>query len=461
MPVNRSLRRLLLSWLLLPLLILLVSSTVAAYFIALNAATDAYDKALLDPVLAMAEHVKLIDGHVDFDLPHVAQDVLLVDAYDRVYFQVTGPEGEFVAGSRGLPTPAMGLKDAPLFYDARYLGDRVRVAALSVPQQGGKRVLIQAAETLVKRDRLIGEILLGELIPATLVALASVTLVWFGVARGLAPLDRLRAEIATRSHRDLRPVPEEHAPEEVQPLVGGLNALLARLRESIDTQRRFLANAAHQLRTPLAGLQTQVELLARGDLNEEMRPRLLQLQSATRRAAHLATQLLTLARAEPAGQRLDAMQNLDLHRIIEDSAQDWVSRAVAKNIDLGFELQSAPIWGDALLIRELLANLVDNAIDYTQTGGRVTVRCHLNGGAVLEVDDNGIGIPEWARERVLERFYRIEGTPGDGSGLGLSIVQEITQVHEAALEITPPPSGRGTLIVLRFKPLATEESKLR
>ena len=329
------------------------------------------------------------------------------------------------------------------------------------PKQGGKRVLIQAAETLVKRDRLIGEILLGELIPATLVALASVTLVWFGVARGLAPLDRLRAEIATRSHRDLRPVPEEHAPEEVQPLVGGLNALLARLRESIDTQRRFLANAAHQLRTPLAGLQTQVELLARGDLNEEMRPRLLQLQSATRRAAHLATQLLTLARAEPAGQRLDAMQKLDLHRIIEDSAQDWVSRAVAKNIDLGFELQSAPIWGDALLIRELLANLVDNAIDYTQTGGRVTVRCHLNGGAVLEVDDNGIGIPEWARERVLERFYRIEGTPGDGSGLGLSIVQEITQVHEAALEITPPPSGRGTLIVLRFKPLATEESKLR
>lgn len=451
----RSLRQLLLGWLVAPLLAVLVVGAIIAYFIALRAATDAYDKALLDPVIAMADHIKLVDGHIEFDLPPIAQRVLMVDAYDRLYFQVTGPNGELISGNQGLPLPLQRtLANDPVFYDASYLGDQVRVAALRVPMANGGEVVIQAAETLVKRTRMVWEILLADLLPDFLVALAVLLLVWIGVGRGLKPLERLRAEIAARSHTDLRPVRADDAPEEVRPLLQTLNELLARLQATIEAQQRFLANAAHQLRTPLAGLQMQTELIARGQLPDELRGQLSQLQKATVKTAHLANQLLTLAHAEPARWNTHSMTDLDLQSIAEAAAAEWVPRALAKKIDLGFELSAAPLRGDPLLIRELLANLIDNAINYTPSGGHVTVRTRNHGGAVLEVEDNGLGIPEKARDRVFERFYRIEGTSGEGSGLGLAIVQEIAGLHDARLEITSAASGRGTLVVVRF-PLAS------
>ena len=449
---NSSVRRRLLTWLLIPLIVLLVAGAVAAYYLALNSATKAYDRALADPVLALSNHVRVQDGRVILDLPPVALEVLKIDEYDRVYLSVMGPGDELIAGDPGLPGhPRIALENKiPQFYDGIYQKQKVRVAALAI-KRGNETLLIQVAETLVKRDRLVWEILLGEVVPEVLVALVAVALIWFGVGRGLAPLDRLRTEIAARTSRDLRPVPEDHAPLEVQPVVRSLNDLLGRLKESIGSQERFIANAAHQLRTPLAGLQAQVELAMRDPANRDMPGQLKKIHQATTRSVHLANQLLVLARAEPAGRDTASMETVDLSETMDEVAGEWVPRAMLKKIDLGFEIKPEFIRGDALLIKELLSNLIDNAINYTPEGGRITVRCRSDAGVILEVEDNGVGIPLEQRELVMERFYRVADTPGRGSGLGLAIVKEIAELHDASLELLTPELGAGTLVRVRFK----------
>lgn len=445
---SRSLRRLLLGWLLAPLLVLLALGAAGTFYIARNAANDAYDKELLDPMLALAQHVQLINGQPAFNLTQAARDLLLVDAYDTIYYQLSA-NGSQPVGNLYLPVPP-NIGDKALFYNATYSGRSIRVAALRIYIEKGGSGVLQVAETLNKRDSHLLHILLGLLAPAVVIALAAIVLVWFGVRRGLAPLQSLQEEIAARSHRDLRPVPEHHAPDEVRPVVASLNALLGRLDAALASQQRFLANAAHQLRTPLAGLQTQVELALRGDLPEDLRPTFACLLASTIRTAHLANQLLTLARAEPGALPPDAMQWLDLRSVVEDAARIWVPRALDKQLDLGFDMAPAWLLGEPLLLRELLANLIDNALRYTAPGGSITVRCGSAADAWLEVEDNGIGIPAAAITKVRERFYRVEGSPGDGCGLGLAIVDEIARVHDAVLEITAPAAGRGTLVRLRF-----------
>jgi two-component system sensor histidine kinase TctE len=276
-------------------------------------------------------------------------------------------------------------------------------------------------------------------------------LVWFGILRSLAPLERLRSEIAQRSARDLRPLDGSYAPAEVRPLVGTLNELLGNLRDALDSQQRFTANAAHQLRTPLAGLQTQVELALRQPAPEPMLRSLDQLRGATVRAAHLANQLLALSRAEPGGHRPDALRALDLRSVAQDAAATWVPRALPKDLDLGFEIEHAPVSGDARLLRDLLDNLLENAIRYTPEGGRITVRTGVEGDqSVVSVEDDGPGIPADQRERVFQRFYRVPGSTGDGSGLGLAIVHEIVNAHGASASIDSGTDGRGTRVQVRF-----------
>jgi two-component system sensor histidine kinase TctE len=448
---GNNIRLRLLAWLVPALLTLIAISASVAYFVALHVATLAYDRALLDPALAMGLHLSWKDGHVEFDLPPVAQQVLLIDSNDELYFRITGPRGELVAGDADLPAPPAGLSKAR-FYDSTFRGQRMRVAALPMrlTPTGGAPAVVQIAETVRKRDQLIREVLLADLLPSILIAVATIVLIWFGVARGLAPLNRLRQEIAARSHRDLRPVPEHLSPEETRPLIDAINDMLGRLREAIGIQQRFIANAAHQLRTPLAAMLTQVELLSRAPLPEGQRGEVIQLRRAIGKAAHLANQLLTLARAEPADPNRASMKPVDLHEVCEELVQEWVPRAHARNIDLGFEIEEVTVAGDALLLRELIRNLLDNAVKYTADGGAVTL--HVTGGnpAVIEVEDDGIGIPESERSRVVERFHRIDGTPGEGSGLGLAIVSEIAAAHGAELQITTPVSGRGTRVVVWF-----------
>lgn len=450
-PPQPSLKRLLLGWLLGPLLGLLAIASGGAFYIARTSSTDAYDKALLDPVQVLSQHIEMVNTRPVLRMSPESLHSLFTDTYDSMYYQLATKDGQIFAGDLHLPLPPR-LTTKPSFYNAHVNGRKVRVAAIRIQLDDlSNSVVIQIAETLTKRDRNLYEILAIMIAPALLMVLAAVMLVAFGIRRGLTPLQKLQAEIAARSMRDLRPVPEHHAPEEVRPVIASLNTLLQNLAAAIDGQQRFLANAAHQLRTPLAGLQTQVEVaLRRDDMSAELRFIFQQLLTATQCAAHLANQLLTLARAEPGALHLMNMQQLDLAVIIEDMIGLWVGRANSQHIDLGFEITTAPCWGDALLIGELITNLIDNALRYTLENGYITVRCYQDGGAVLEVEDNGIGIPEALREKVLERFYRVDGSPGNGCGLGLAIVQEISSLHEAELIIATPDHGRGTRMIVRF-----------
>jgi len=447
---ERSIRRLLLGWLLLPLAIVLVASEVAGYRTALAIASEAYDRALLDPALALAQRLSATEGPVELDLPAVASEMLRVDATDRVYFAVSA-RGRLLGGQADLaPPPEPPVAGTPVFYDGTVGVEPVRIAAIAVPFAEGP-VLIQIAETLVKRDRLVRQLLLTNAAPELLFFLAALAVVWFGVKRGLAPLGELRAELAARSHRDLRPVAEARAPAEVRPLVQELNRLLGRLAESIEVQQRFVADAAHQLRTPLAALQAQVEAARREGLPPELTPTVDRLSAATRRAAHLARQLLTLAAIAPPAERPFAAGQADLAEVVQAGVTDWVARADGKRVDLGFELEAAPVEGEPQFLRELAANLLENALNYTPAGGEVTVRTgRRNGQSFLEVEDSGPGIPESERERVFERFHRVRGTTGEGTGLGLAIVREIALRHGANVDIRTPPSGAGTVVAVSF-----------
>ena len=446
-----SLKKSLLSWLLIPLLSLLALASVGVFYVANKSATDAFDNALLDPIQALSQHIQLEDGKPKITLSPEALRSLFTDAYDNIYYQIGVPNTRNFIGNLHLPTPGnIGYK--PIFYNASINGRNIRVGAMLLDLDNSDNdVIVQIAETLTKRDRNLYETLLIMITPAIIITLAAIILVSFGISRGLVPLQKLQDDITARSLSDLRAVPEHAVPIEVRPVVHALNSLLANLAAAIEGQQRFLANAAHQLRTPLAGLQTQVELALRMDMPADVHDIFSRLLDATQRATHLANQLLTLARAEPGALHLTKMQTVDLTSLIEPLIGLSLVQAQTKHIDLGFELTTACVTGDSLLLSELITNLIDNAIRYSLENGYITVRCYQTpNGAILEVEDNGLGIPEPLRLRVLERFYRVDGSPGNGCGLGLSIVDEIAKLHGATLEITTPELGRGTRMIVRF-----------
>jgi two-component system sensor histidine kinase TctE len=314
-------------------------------------------------------------------------------------------------------------------------------------------VLIQTAETVTARTDFARQIMLGMMLPQMTLILLAALAVWYGVGRGLAPLTALQREIAQRSHRDLSALPEEQSPQEVRPLIHAMNGLLERLSQALAAQQRFIADAAHQLRTPLAGIRTQSELALRQTQSGDAQNTLRQLQTATEQTTRLINQLLSLARAEPGAERARTAEKLDLARLARETTMEWVPRALARDIDLGFDspLAVARVEGDSLLLKEMLNNLLDNAIRYTQAGGQVTVRVSPDTRDVtrlftLSVEDSGPGIPENERERVFERFHRVLGTGVEGCGLGLAIVREIAQAHGGDASLTSGASGGGTLV---------------
>jgi two-component system sensor histidine kinase TctE len=332
---------------------------------------------------------------------------------------------------------------------------------------------VQVAETLDKRAQLTTEIARGVMLSQFAILPLAVLLVWFALARGIKPLNELQQRIRRRESHDLAPLPERDVPEEVAPLVGAINDLLARLDRSISTQKHFLADAAHQLKTPLAGLRMQAELAQREIDAGQQEPKSLkrslqQIALSSQRAAHMVNQLLAMARAEDKESARGA-QEVQLAALARDTVRDFVPKALDKRIDLGYEgpSQGDPsgrLLGQPLLVRELVRNLVDNALQYTPEGGSVTVRVMddpFGQVVVLQVEDTGPGIPEAEREQVFQPFYRALGTNVDGSGLGLAIVREIVQQHRASVSIVDArPSrphagagGPGALFTVRF-PLA-------
>jgi len=457
----KSLRGQLLRQLLPPLAALLALATVIAYYPTIEPATAAYDQALIDVGLALGDRIQIEGGKYSLDLPGAAERMLRTDRYDSIYFHVAAPNGTHIAGDEGMPPPPPDETPADhvIAYNGVYAGKDVRVVAVLVPCNG-QRCMVQVAETTYKRQLLLRYIVLSSLAPTVLIALATLLIVWFGVKRGLEPLDQLSEEIKVRSPRDLRPIEAAAAPEEAKPLVGALNALLEELAEANLKQQRFLANAAHQLRTPLAGLQAHTELALAQPVTEACRAELEQVHLGTVRTARLANQLLALARAEPGGSLEAGLRPVDLRQMVQGAADEWVHRAMDRDLDLGFDLAEARVHGDAFLMREALANLVHNSLEHTPAGGHVTVRTEVrpeDGRPLLEVEDDGPGIPPAERERVLERFYRVPGTAGTGSGLGLAIVREIAALHGAQIEIGEPRGGGSGCRVSLIFPAVTEQ----
>lgn len=473
-----SIRTQLLLWLVIPLLVLLSGGAALTYGVAVKFATEAYDKALLDSVYSVAACVKVLDNELVVDLPPPALAILLESMKDKVYYQVLDKRGRLIAGDNTIPPPSRspvfreGESPDPKCADYRsstIAGERVRIASMNYPlsEKPGESVIIQVAETLHSREQIVNQILIGivlmELSMVVLVALV----IWFGVSRGLAPLRSIRDAVASRTPFDLRPIDVISVPREVRPLVAAIDGLLIRLREDIEAQRRFIANAAHQLRTPIAGLKTQSELALRQRDPGDVHHALQLIYTGAERAGRLANQLLALARAEPGAVDPDLWQMVDLNGVARNASKELVSQALAKGIDISFEgtVEFALIKCDQASVNELTINLIENAVLYTQAGGQVTVRIYCDGtGAglnnsaadtggsyvTLMVEDNGPGIPLEERGLVFERFYRLSDRGGNGSGLGLSIVREIANAHGAKVTLADSSYGCGTSIAVAF-----------
>lgn len=458
---GRSLRNRLLLWLLVPLFLLSLLVLGEEYQRARSSANLAYDRVLLGSALAIAERVVLDDDRLVVDVPYVALEMLTSAADDRVFYRILGPDEEFITGYRDLPSipdEFRPLGDAPLFYDAQYRGDAIRVGSVTRFASNGRLSLqytVQVAETVRARAALAQRFLIGAGLRQAALMIVVGLIVWFGVGRGLAPLKGLEAALGRRSSSDLRPIHHE-VPAEIRQIVAAINSLLARLAASIEAQRRFIANASHQLRTPLAALKTQTELaLSESDPNERSRA-LGHLQGTIRHTARLVQQLLSLARVEPDGGTRAERAPVDLAALAAVVTGEFVPTAVRCGIDLGLERapdtpRDLTVAGDPLLLEELLRNLLENALTYCPAGSRVTVRLEAKG---LAVEDTGPGLSETQYDAVFERFYRPPGSPGEGSGLGLAIVREIAEQHGGTIELVRTADEGGLTVRLRFGALA-------
>lgn len=465
-----SLRQQLLRWLILPLVALVALNAVSLYRDALEAADVAYDRSLLSSTRALAERVTVKDGKVVANVPYVALDSFETDTLGRIYYKVTGLAGETVSGYGDLPPVPANVPRSDLypalvrFYHASYNGEPVRIAALLQPVYDDSMrgiALIQVGETLDARNALSRDILLNTLWRQALLVLAVAALVWFAVRLVLRPLMRLKNEVETRPLSDLSTIDQALVHKEVRPLVAAMNGTMARMQDLVASQRRFIADASHQLRTPLAVLKTQAALALRENDPAAMRAIVGSIAATTDSAIHLANRLLVLARIEHGGGG-EGVRPVSLGALARQVGLELALPAVQKGIDLALEAQDdadTTVMGQQLLLHELVANLVDNAIRYTPAGGSVLLRVGMRSASVvLEVSDSGPGIPESEHGQVLMPFYRaqatLEANPG-GTGLGLAIVRDIVTLHGAALRLGRSDAG-GLKIAAIFEPARAE-----
>jgi len=452
-----SLRQRLLLWLLLPILLLICIWAWAAHAIVLHFSNRAYDWSLQDTAQTLAGQVRVAHGEFEFDLPPAAHRMLEFDEVDKVYFSVSDDHGRQLVGNRALPPPSPASSLAPgetRFYDAKVGGETVRLVEYTMPTTLPDRLLfVRVAETLHKRQAMARDVLAFMITPQLLFLVSIVLLVWHGIGRGMAPLSRISDAIARRTHEDLSPLSESGLPAEVYEQVHVINELMARLGRTIAAQQRFIADATHQLRTPITVLCAQAELALRIHDPDELRAELGKLNASTVRLARLSNQLLCLSRAEARLAGALDFAPVEVAALVEDVVERLVPAALAKEIELSIELadETATVYGNRQFLGEMLSNLVDNAIRYTPRGGRVEVGVKQTGGALaFVVADNGPGIPELERQRVLEPFYRSAEAGVDGSGLGLAIAHEIATLHKGQITLTAASGNSGLMATVEI-----------
>ncbi len=467
----RGLQARLLRWLLPALAVLVALNSVSTYRTALQAVNTAYDRSLLAVARAVADRVDLRDGRVAVEVPYIALDFFASDLRGRVYYRVGGLDGKDVSGYDDLPPLPPDVPQSEdyfalaRFYTAQYRNEPVRVVALYQPvfdERTRGMALVQVAETLDSREALTRKLMV-DTITRQLLLVALAALVTVVVVRtAFRPLGRLRAGLDARTPGDLSPIESRDAPREVDALVAGMNDYMGRLKGTLDRQERFIADASHQLRTPLAVLRTQAGLALREDDPARLRETLAAMDRSVGDTIHLANQLLTRARAQH-GIATPSFAGLDLAQVAREACLELGAEAVAKRIDLAFEGENrVPIRGDPTLVRELVKNLVDNAIRYTPEGGHVTVRLSRPGeAAAIEVEDSGEGVAAADRERVFEPFHRLASASQPGVGLGLSIVRDIARAHGASIDLDEGAGGAGLKVRVSFPSPATPASAPR
>jgi two-component system sensor histidine kinase TctE len=444
-----SIRLRLLKWLIGPILLINLAGAALTYMLAWTPAQLAFDHSLIDAAGALTARLRPGPGQVQVDLPRQAEQVLRADDVDATYFVVRGADGSLLAGDADFP-PLPAAAAAAVAYDGAMRGEPVRVAALAA-RAGAQDVRIGVAKTLRKRLQVRSATVRALILLETVFTLTLVGLIWLSVTNGLRPLARMRSNLNARDGQDLAPIGDHGVPYELAPVVSAFNDLLDKVQAGTRAQHDFLANVAHQLRTPLAGLKLQLEWLgARHGADPETAHSVRLMLLSNERMVRQTNQLLALARAEPSRFEKTRLEPLDLAALVGESIQYFVDEAAKKGIDLGFELVPTRIAGDRFLLRDLIDNLVDNAVRYTPPQGTVTVSCFPAAqGGVLVVEDSGPGIAPAKRELVFSRFVRLDEKSA-GSGLGLAIVRDIAQAHGAALALATPENGSGAVFSVRF-----------
>lgn len=446
--VQRSLFGEILDWMLAPLLFVWPISIAVTHYFAVTVANFPYDQSLREQVMGISRQIKLVGGKPQINLPGSARALLHSDEIDSVYFHVLDRDGKLIVGDPELPAPRSNESleatesGEVYFRDDEFKGQDLRVAFMYVGNDdvaSDRWLLVEVGETLEKRSQLSNKIIASVILPQFVIIPLAVILVWFGLSQGLRPLTRLRERIEARREADLSPIAAGRVPEELQPLTEAFNSMLARMQHNMAAQRRFISDAAHQMRTPLTGLKMQAQLAMREEDPAQLRHALQHIASSVDRASHLVNQMLAMARAESSEHSETPLEPLDLDRLLREIVESWVVRALDRRIDLGYEsAESIHVLGNAFLLREMVNNLLDNALRYTAEGGRVTARVvQQHSFVVLEIEDNGIGLSEEEAHKVFDRFYRVDGTGVEGSGLGLAIVREIAELHRAAASLRP------------------------
>lgn len=450
---SRSLRAGLLLRLGVVLLLLLALDGVASYFTALHVANLVYDRWLIDSTRSLAQAVRSEHGLIQFELPRVALEIFQFDEVDKTYFKVSSGRQGFIAGDTELPdsvpVPIGGLR----LSFATVHGQRVRLVSTRIaPDRAGDSVTVSVAESLIKRSTLTREILLGMAAPQIALVSSALLLVWIGVFRGLKPLTDLAAQIEARDQNNLSPVPQNGLPRETRVLVARINALLARLNNAMRAQKQFVADAAHQLRTPLAAVLLHAERAERAPDTSSEREALRALHRSVKRTARVSQQLLALARTDPEAISAIELKSVDLASLARQVGEEWVPRALEREIDFGLSVpdERVSVRGDERLLSEMLSNLIDNALRYGNAGGHVTLMVEGGRQPTLSVQDDGPGIPLEERARIFERFYRLPSGSGEGCGLGLAIVEEIARLHHATVDVSSGADDRGSRFTVVF-----------
>jgi two-component system sensor histidine kinase TctE len=452
---DRSLRVGLLTRLGVVLVLLLTLDALACYFTALYFANLVYDRWLTDSTRSLAQALRTEGGRIEFDLPRIALQIFQFDEVDKTYFKVSSVARGYIAGEKLVPDdvaapPVGGIRLRYItLHDRRFRLVSTRVA----PPDTRDIVTVSVAESLIKRTTLTRDILLAMVAPQIALLAIALPLAWLGVSLGLKPLTDLALQIQARDQNNLTPVPQVGLPRETSVLVARINELFARLQNAIWAQKRFVADAAHQLRTPLAGVLLHAERAERAQDASTKRDAFRALHLSIERAARLVGQLLALARTDPEATASIQLKMVDLGALARAVGEDWVRRALERDIDFGLVVpeERVLVRADDRLLGELLSNLIDNALRYSHASGRVTVIVEGGAQPKLSVQDDGPGIPESERRKIFDRFYRLPDATGEGCGLGLAIVDEIARLHGCTVEVSSGSEQRGSRFTVVFK----------